>query len=273
MQRIKRHFQRFEFKYLITPEQEREIKKRVYPYMESDVFASQTVDKSYQVNSLYFDSPRLFYYHQKIDGVQRRKKIRIRTYRNNGVFVPYGFLEIKRKHDAVILKDRFVLENRAWRLFVQPGSAGTMLAAGADQYQRKVMEEYLWEQTLRMLAPAVLVIYDREPCLGKMNKNVRITFDKRIRAKLTDDPFYGGADTTDVSGRMTVMELKFTGTLPFYIANVIQEFNLERIAYSKYCHAVDACGLLVPEPLRIAAALEYAADMSGETEGAAHVLT
>ena len=61
----KLHFQRFEFKYLITTDLELEIKKRIAPYIKKDPFVAKNKNGMYEVISLYYDSPGFYYYRQK----------------------------------------------------------------------------------------------------------------------------------------------------------------------------------------------------------------
>lgn len=239
----KLHFQRFEFKYLLTSELELKIKKRINPYIKKDPFVNKNKNGMYEVVSLYYDSPGFYYYKQKIDGVLRRKKIRLRTYRNNGVFIPYAFFEIKRRHDTVILKDRFVMNKDDYEKLIKNDDFHSTTAI-RDQNRKNIIEEFEWEQHLRSIGPKVLINYDREPYLGQYNDNFRITFDKNIKAIQNDNLFYEGNDFEDVSGVHTVMEVKFNGALPHYVSEVIKEFDLERISYSKYCQAIDHTGSL-----------------------------
>jgi len=70
------HFRRFEFKYLLNKAEESRIKRYLARYMVPDPQAHKT--GSYEVVSLYFDSPAFYYYHEKTDGIKKRKKIRER---------------------------------------------------------------------------------------------------------------------------------------------------------------------------------------------------
>ena len=242
-QNLKLHFQRFEFKYILNKEQEAAIKKRIAPYVVPDPFTRATRNGLYEVRSLYYDSPGFYYYHEKIDGVKKRKKVRLRTYRNNGEYEPYAFFEIKRKYDAVILKDRFIMSVADYRKLIENDDFHDT-ESSQDQNRKDIIKEFEWEAHLRSIVPKVLVVYDREPYLGRYNANFRVTFDTNIRAIENDNLFYPGNDFVEVCPRIGVMELKFTGTLPFYVYEVIKEFNLERFPYSKYCNAVEACGSL-----------------------------
>lgn len=224
---MKLHFQRFEFKYLISFDEFLRIREQIKQYVDLDGFAKDSESGFYEVVSLYYDSPRFYYYHEKIDGAVNRKKIRLRTYKKDNKFAQNVFFEIKRKHDAVILKDR-ILMDKDTRSFPE---------------SNKIAQEYEIEKYLRCVEPKVLVSYKREPYLGKYNKNFRVTFDYDIQAKETKDLFDNDLDTK-VLGDKVVMEIKFNGTLPYYIREIIDKYNLERIAYSKYCNAVEACFLL-----------------------------
>src|SRR3990167_6097069 len=108
----KLRFERYEYKYLLDVEQYQRVKKALAHFLVPDSAVAGIPHGVYEVISLYYDSPRFFYYWEKIDGASRRKKIRVRTYRRNGKdFSPDIFLEIKRKRDAVILKDRLQISN------------------------------------------------------------------------------------------------------------------------------------------------------------------
>lgn len=245
MSKVQFHFQRFEFKYFITADQEAAIRRHIKPYMTADPYAADLPGGCYEVGSLYYDSPAYYYYQQKIDGVRKRKKVRLRVYRNAGVYSDYVFFELKRKYDTVVLKDRCLLTRDDYERFLKDNSfTETSLArAGA---LTALMEEFESERQLRAIRPVVAMIYDREPYIGKYNPNFRVTFDRHLRAKQNDHLLYRGSDWVDVSGNTRIMELKFNGTLPFYVGDMIKELNLERVAYSKYCAAVEALGSVSP---------------------------
>jgi len=233
----KLRFERFEFKYVLDIETYEYVKRALRHFLELDPALTQRMDAAspkvnfYEVISLYYDSPRFFYYWEKIDGASRRKKIRMRTYRRNGrEFSGDIFFEIKRKIDAVILKDRFILNGAELKTYNPK-----------DTHSRRVYEELLFEEKVRVLTPKLLVTYSREPYIGKYNKNVRITFDFGVRAKRTENLFDLDGGFTSVSGTKVIMEVKFKGALPFYIERVLKEYNLSRVPFSKYCLGVEAC--------------------------------
>jgi hypothetical protein len=242
MQEMKLHFQRFEFKYLLTYQEFLEIKARIQRYVSLDGYAKQSDDKFYEVISLYYDSPKFYYYHQKMDGAGARKKIRLRVYKVRGEYVGNIFFEIKRKYDSVILKDRFLIDNQTYRSLIQDNSFSSTNLMN-DKNRQAIIEEYDVERSLRSLGPQILVSYKREPYIGTYNKNFRVTFDYDIKACESRDLFASGCDAA-VLPEDVIMEIKFNGTLPFYIKEIIDSYNLERVAYSKYCNSVEACYVL-----------------------------
>src|SRR3989344_4498004 len=236
----KLRFERFEFKYVLDMETYQRVKKALLHFLVPDTAVAGLSHGVYEVISLYYDSPRFFYYWEKIDGASGRKKIRVRTYRRNGKdFSPDIFLEIKRKRDAVILKDRI-----AWNMKLETWNAKEGIRfTPQNAHEKRVYEELFFEEKTRCLAPKVLITYSREPFVGKYNQNVRITFDYGIRAKRTDDLFAvsDSRGFADVSGTKVVMEVKFKGALPFYIDRILKDFDLSRVPHSKYCLGVEAC--------------------------------
>jgi len=234
----KLHFQRFEFKYILDIEQYHDICTQIQKYMVLDPEAEQGVG-SYEVASLYFDSPMFYAYWEKIDGARKRKKMRIRTYRSGNKVADYSFFEIKRKFDAVVLKDRVFLDDLSYRSLIQSGS---MVGTPVAKKNNGVVEEYEYERKLRYLEPKVLVLYKRDPYLGKYNDRVRVTFDYNIKARRAEELFidFNSPEFTDVSGYKVIMEVKFNDRLPPYIASIIREYSLERVPYSKYCESIEA---------------------------------
>ena len=98
---------RTELKYYITSTQ----KQQLYTYWRGYICASSfTNDQStYPVLSLYYDSPTLTFYHEKLDGTPLRKKVRLRTYGYNFSSGNIAFLEIKKKKYDKIQKIRVEL--------------------------------------------------------------------------------------------------------------------------------------------------------------------
>lgn len=211
--RIKLHFRRFEFKYLVSSEQKDAITKQIKPFMYLDPFVMS--GSSYLITSLYLDSPTLTFYRQNEAGLPDRKKIRFRYYDNNQKII---FKEIKRKRQDIVYKDRVI----------------------SDGPQNSPVEIEIKQLTkLLHLRPTLWIKYNRQPWIDPKN-NLRITFDSDINvaaAKLQID--HGAKWFKTILQGYNIMELKFDGKLPWQIFNIISKHSLIREALSKYRLAIE----------------------------------
>lgn len=231
-------FQRFEFKYLLTEEGVDAIRETILPYMRLDDHAGASSGHSYEVISLYYDTPGLRYYCEKIDGINVRKKVRLRTYRNEGEYADSVFLEIKRKQGSVILKDRCRFSRESFD--ASGGDIRALLDRSDASVPDDFRDEYLYESAIGALRPTALVVYDREPYVGIDHPKLRVTFDRSIRSREDERLFAPDAPFTDCSQGLVVMEVKFQGVLPWFLHDVITSSNLQNVAYSKYCKGIEA---------------------------------
>ena len=239
MHDLKLHFQRFEFKYFLTFDEFREIRKRLSRFVRLDGHAKDSRAGFYDVVSLYYDSPKFYYYNEKQDGVRNRKKIRLRRYTVDGAPAGPMFFEIKRKFDAVILKDRFAISREAHDRLVLRGAL-TLGDIGPSSSAERILEEFDAERFRKSLEPKILVRYRREPYLGRFNQNFRVTFDYDLSAVEGNSLFASGSERSVLPDGV-IMEIKFNGRLPHYIREIIESYSLERTAYSKYCKAAEVC--------------------------------
>jgi len=100
---------RLELKYLVPLYLLDQIRSDVLIYTDYDKYVLARPDKQYTVRSIYYDTMRLEFYYEKIAGIKRRKKVRIRGYNSldlNPNCNTEVFLEIKRKNENFISKNR-----------------------------------------------------------------------------------------------------------------------------------------------------------------------
>ena len=98
---------RYEYKYLVPPEQVPEIRKFIRSFVRADSFAEGEVPE-YLVTTLQLDALNGALHYAKERKARSRFKLRIRTYGTDGT-APY-FMEIKRKVNVMILKSRATLQ-------------------------------------------------------------------------------------------------------------------------------------------------------------------
>ncbi len=98
-------------------------------------------------------------------------------------------------------------------------------------------KEMYWAIRTRMLAPAVIVDYQREVFVLDEG-NVRITFDQNLQAGInTSDIFSPGVIDVNVLAPGTmVLEIKYDDYLPAYVLKLLQLPAHSREAVSKYVY-------------------------------------
>lgn len=238
-QNTKFHFRRFEFKYHLSKKMADIISADFLKNsMIYDPHALDCVEKSYTVASLYLDSPSLKCYYEKIHGLKNRFKLRFRIYKN---FLEEGdnvFLEIKRKNDMAVFKNRAVLSFEAFKEFLA-GKTNFDRSEISKQNQ-KTLNEFLWKKNRYCMLPMFYVRYMRKPMISKSNDRFRVTFDSKISAGYTEK-LSSCKDISEVTPGLTVMEVKYDNSLPHWFLEIIQRYQLDRRPFSKYCSAVEIC--------------------------------
>jgi len=232
-------FRRFEFKYSLSKIMASKILGDLLNYMEWDPYALNQPDKSYQVSSLYFDSAGFGCYHEKLAGIKKRKKLRLRTYAT--VFEPTTkiFLEIKGKDDMAILKDRMVIDYQTVSDWLANGQSNFLTNQLSVQGE-KFFKEFLWLKNYNCLLPKIMVIYKRQPLISRLDHKFRITFDSQIQAHPANR-FYFSEQKTEILSDDLIMELKYNNTIPNWFHWIIQKYQLNRRPYSKYCQSIAGC--------------------------------
>jgi hypothetical protein len=224
---LKLHFRRFEFKYPLNLGQYQSIKSQVSRRLKVDPFAKGR--GWYLVNSTYFDTPTLTAYRQANAGLKHRVKYRLRTY--NQQHQGPVFWEQKRKQDMVVFKDRGFLSPKKTKQLIE--------ATSSRGVKDKTIQSFLFAKHRYFLKPVVLVRYRREPFISHLPK-LRITFDHTIQATPLSQSTPLSEARRDVQPQTVVMEIKFTGSLPFWLADIVRSYNLERSPFSKYALSLKA---------------------------------
>ena len=111
-----RSFNRFEFKYVVPHDEMRAFIDDLEGYTVSD--RHSTGDSGYTVYSLYWDSPGLDFFWEKIDGQKYRRKLRLRRYTDG----EYTFVEIKQRTDRTVQKRRMRLPTERVRALFRDGA-------------------------------------------------------------------------------------------------------------------------------------------------------
>lgn len=183
----------------------------------------------YGIRSLYFDTLNEQDYEAKIDGLELRRKIRLRIYDPAAEF---AMLEMKQK-EGNYQKKRSLRVSREDAVALTEGKYDVLL-----RYPDPFAAECYGLMHMQCYRPKTIVAYKRKAYIARENK-IRITFDHEIRAtecsmELFDshlnlypvlDPFNG------------VLEVKYNGFLLSYIKDLVNSADRSELSVSKYCLA------------------------------------
>lgn len=239
---------RYEFKYLIPNEQYTALRSVLLPFIQRDRFAMKQPNGMYTVRSIYFDTPDFEMFHTKINGIAHRMKVRLRGY-NIGDDDSLVFMEIKRKYEGPILKNRSdTTYGTVKKLF--GGAAIDELApliSNPDNARR-----FFYQILSRNMRPAVNVIYEREPFLGKTldpDNDFRITFDMNLRgvAYPSVDNLYGEEGACFAYPGCFILEVKFNHYCPAWVKPVVEDFQMRKEPASKYVACILSNPFMKPD--------------------------
>jgi hypothetical protein len=233
---------RIEYKYLAPVAALDAIRADIQPYLAPDPFSESSTGGEYSVRSIYYDTPHFACYREKDAGVKVRNKFRIRGY-NTVQADSIVFLEIKKRCDCEIAKNRAALMLSDLPAFMaSPDIDRHILALGGASRARDDARRFLYYYYRLSLQPAALVVYDREAFFGRFDSSLRVTFDKRLRGRLSPrlSQLHEEDNLSPVMKRYFILELKFfRRSLPQWASDIVQRYELPRMALSKYTLCVD----------------------------------
>lgn len=213
---------RHEWKHMINHADKIAIRQRLRAVAQVDANAA---DGRYLIRSLYFDNISDKALREKLDGVNRREKFRIRYYNGNTDQI---HLEKKSKWNGLGTKDRTLLTADEAQRIVD-GDLSWMI--GSD---RPLVQELYIKMNSQGLRPKTIVDYTREPFVYAPG-NVRVTLDYNIRTGLLCTDFLNQDCITIPAGAgETILEVKWDEYLPSVIRDAVQLGSRQLSAFSKY---------------------------------------
>lgn len=231
------HIRRFEFKYLIYDSELDKIRRAISNYVVVDPNAKNQSGK-YQVTSVYFDDLDLSAYSEKLAGIKFRRKFRVRSYGEKVMDSDSVFLEIKKKDESIIFKDRSPLTYGHFKRILELGDY--RLKDWCEDPQ--AASKFIGTMLANKLVPTVMTTYLREAYFDEKNLSFRITLDQNIAGKIVSEVTFDNKDAKDALKGYTILEAKFNRIMPAWFGTVVKSFGLEKISFSKYCRALEVCG-------------------------------
>ncbi len=225
---------RFELKYIVTESTACGVRDFALQYLEPDPHADPARNCEYDVHSLYLDGPDLRLCKSTLYGFKNRHKLRIRFY-DESPETP-AFLEIKRRQDDVILKQRVpVRRSGVTRVLQGFWPAHEDIMDVSPRGQSALAEFCRLRDNIRAQGKC-FVSYRREAYVTPRDDTLRVTFDRRVHGV-----WYGGDGTLAMRDRRVyppirgvILEIKFTNRFPVWMREMARHFNLDRQSMAKY---------------------------------------
>ncbi len=225
---------RHEIKYRIRESKARAIAKYIQAYIPVDQYARKRPNLEYPISSLYFDSNELHLCKETLNRKANRFKLRVRCYDDNPE-TPC-FVEIKRRLNNVILKDRCRLPKESLEKVIQ----GLHVPESLYKKDKKSLQQFQFYLRALCARPVVLVRYMRQAFEGDSSNRVRVTFDRQLSFKTTDQAVLevNGNGWQRVPMDFVILEIKFTQRYPLWLSEIVKIFDLKQTAMSKYVSTV-----------------------------------
>ena len=217
---------RKEMKYLISDIEVACLRSRLSRVMDED---PHNGEDGYLVRSLYFDTLFDRDFEDKVDGYDRRQKIRLRVY---DLHSNRAKLELKEKVGSVQRK-RSLPVSREEAERMTGGDYSFLL-----QREEEIAHKLYAYMTTHCYRPKCIVEYDRLAFCVDSN-DIRVTFDRKLRATEADLalfredlPLYPVSEPGEVT-----MEVKYHNFLFTHIKNIVSQSGQMQTSNSKYCRA------------------------------------
>jgi hypothetical protein len=223
-------FNRSEKKYFIDERAAWYLQGRFFGKMEPDSYGKR--NGAYQICNIYYDTEDSALIRESLAKPRYKEKLRLRSYgipnTESEVFV-----EIKKKCQGRVNKRRSpMLLSEAYALLEEgaiPEPNGTV------KKNMQVVREIAYILEKRDLSPKVYLSYERKSYFGKEDRGLRVSFDtniitRRHSLRLEDGVF--GSPLLEQGS--CLMEVKTTGSIPLWLANMFTECGVYPISFSKY---------------------------------------
>lgn len=217
---------RNEWKFLVDNQTLSLLKSRLSQVIELDPHTPP--GGKYLIHSLYFDDYKDSAVYTTDAGISKRYKWRIRYYNND-------------PEDYLVLEKKEKLEGRCYkkscRLVIpeyQDILSGDISKIAYDS-KKPLIQKLASDILRRQCQPKVIVTYERIAFVENV-LNIRITFDTKISASHEIDHFLDGKYLTFplLTNHQSVLEVKYDEILPAHIRRILEPYNFQQTAFSKY---------------------------------------
>lgn len=222
-------FKRYEKKFLINSSQFEKLIPLLDPYMEKDKYCKN--GENYQIYNVYYDTDDNSIIRHSLSKPYYKEKLRMRSY-----FTPKSqedtvFLELKKKIGGIVTKRRVIIPLKDAKNFIQYG-----IKPQSDDYiTSQVLNEIEYFLKINQVKPTAYIAYTRIAFFGKDDPELRITFDNKIITRRTSTELeYGCFGSELLKHNEYLMEIKISGAMPIWLADILSSLEIYPCSFSKY---------------------------------------
>jgi len=214
-------FERYEYKYFLTPSQKRKLLEETGGRLELDKYGRTTI------RNIYYDTDSFRLIRDSLEHPVYKEKLRLRSYQRADSSDPV-FVEIKKKFEDVVYKRRVAIPKTSAENWIDRGCR--------MPFQNQITSEIdYFLNFYEGIEAKAFISYEREAYSDRTNPEFRVTFDENILARNAELDL--GSDIWGHSllpAGTTLMEVKIPGAMPVWMARFLSENNISKKTYSKY---------------------------------------
>ena len=213
-------FERYEKKYLLTPERYTVLREELDAHITPDRFFESTVC------SIYFDTPDYTLIRRSVEDPVYKEKLRVRSYNVPGADDAV-FVELKKKYKGIVYKRRVMM--------TATEAADYLAGRSPAPEECQMTREIDWFLAAYSPIPKVFIACDRQAYVAMDNPELRITFDSNLRWRDTELDLTAGSHGEPLLDPGTVlMEIKIPGAAPLWLAHMLSKLEVFPSGFSKY---------------------------------------
>ena len=212
---------RYEYKYILSQDRYLELRDYFQFVFRKDKFNEKG---PYPVTSVYYDTPQLDFYYDKVNGEYLHKKVRLRTY-GWRPFDGETFFEVKYKLNENQFKKRLPINDP-----ISLDMAPYLALRRDDEFAGLLSQEII---------PTNVITYQREAFYyGAGCDEVRLNFDSNIT--VSELGHHASCENQVFPEKKVILELKLGKKgYPKLIGDIIKVCNTQRSTFSKYATGIN----------------------------------
>ncbi len=201
------------------------------PFLRRDDYTAKEKMGTYLVRSVYYDTHDLRAFHERNDGQYGRIKLRVRAYATTPDDAEVVSIELKTKRGSAMIKYSSLIPLEDYNVFLKTGRFPTENDAVVDEFERL--------RRVRDLAPQIIVQYRREGYRGRLEKDIRVTFDHGVSSARATTLFSNDFLFKYHRPKNIILEIKCTMKQPNWLRRIVKLYDLKPVTNSKYVQGIE----------------------------------